>query len=96
MADPHDRCQSGTFGAKLQGPLLKYLHEDDRDFLIESEEPAEHEFATETPMKPRHAPRCMMTAAIYEILTQAYTYVNSMAYRNASGDAVLPSSSMVS
>ena len=28
-----------------------------------------------------------MTAALYEMLAQAYTYVNSIAYRNASGEA---------
>ena len=28
-----------------------------------------------------------MTAALYELLAQAYTYVNSVAYRNASGEA---------
>ena len=28
-----------------------------------------------------------MTAALYEMLCQAYTYVNSAAYRAASGDA---------
>ena len=28
-----------------------------------------------------------MTAALYEMLCQAYTYVNSPAYRNASGEA---------
>ncbi len=87
MADPADRCRSGTYASTLQGPFMKFVHEDDRDFLLEDREPAEHEFASDTPLKPRHAPRCMMTAAIYELLTQAYGYVNSMAYRSASGDA---------
>jgi len=87
MADPADRCRTGTYAATLQGPFLRYVHEDDRDFLLESEEPAEHEFASDTPLKPRHAPRCMMTAAMYELLAQAYSYVNSTPYRNASGEA---------
>jgi len=87
MADPGDRLGSGVYAATLQGPFLRFVHEDDRDFLLEDSEPAEHEYATDTPMKPRHAPRCMMTAAIYELLSQAYSYINSMAYRNASGDA---------
>ncbi len=87
MADPADRCKTGTYASTLKGPLLRFLHEDDRDFLLQDQQPAEHEFASDTPLKPRHAPRCMMTAAIYELLTQAYTYVNSVAYRNASGDA---------
>jgi len=87
MADPADRSGGGTYAATLKGPLLRFIHEDDRDFLLERDEPLEHEYATDTPLKPRHAPRSMMTAAIYEMLCQAYSYVNSLAYRNASGDA---------
>jgi len=86
MADPHDRCQSGVYAATLQGPLLKFIHEDDRDFLLAERPPRENEFASETPLKPRHAPRSMMVAALYELLCQAYMYVNSDAYRAASGD----------
>jgi len=87
MADPADRCRSGVYAATLQGPYLRFVHEDDRDFIIQEAEPKDDEFATETPLKPRHAPRCMMTSALYELLSQAYTYVNSAPYRNASGDA---------
>ena len=87
MADPADRCGTGTYASTLKGPLLRFIHEDDRDFLLAEDEPAEREFANDTPLKPRHAPRSMMTAAIYELLTQAYSYVNSAAYRSASGDA---------
>jgi len=87
MADPADRCRSGVYASTLKGSFLRFVHEDDRDFLIGEREPKEHEFASETPLKPRHAPRSLMTAALYEMLCQAYTYVNSMAYRNASGDA---------
>lgn len=87
MADPHDRCGTGTFAAKLQGPLLKFLHEDDRDFLLdEDKESTEESFAPEVPIKPRHAPRTMMVTALYEMLCQAYSYVNSLAYRTATGD----------
>ena len=43
--------------------------------------------AAETPVKPRHAPRARMTAALYELLCQADSFVNSPAYRNKSGDA---------
>ena len=34
MADPHDRLQTGQFGGKLQGSLLRYLPEDDNDALL--------------------------------------------------------------
>ena len=39
--------------------------------------PRRASIAAEAPLKPRHAPRAMMTAALYEMLCQAYTYVNS-------------------
>ena len=87
MADPADRCQSGAYAAVLKGPFLRWVHEDDSDFLLEEGEPQENQYASETPLKPRHAPRVLMTAALYEMLCQAYTYVNSIAYRNASGDS---------
>jgi hypothetical protein len=87
MADPADRCGSGTYAATLKGPYLHYVHEDDRDFLLDEEGPKERDFATEAPHKPRHAPRAMMTAALYELVCQSYSYVNSLAYRTASGDA---------
>ena len=87
MADPADRCRTGTYAATLRGPFLRFIHEDDRDFLLEHDEPKESEFAAEAPLKPRHAPRTMMTAALYEMLCQAYSYVNSPAYRNKSGES---------
>jgi len=87
MADPGDRCATGAYAAPLRGPYLRFVHEDDRDFLLTGRKPRESEYATPAPHKPRHAPRCMMTAALYEMLTQAYMYVNSHAYRSASGDS---------
>ena len=87
MADPSDRCRTGVYSSPLKGPFLKYTHEDDRDFLLEENEPQESDYATEAPLKPRHAPRVLMTAALHELLCQAYTYVNSPAYRNSSGEA---------
>jgi len=90
MADPYDRCQSGVYAATLQGPLLRFIHEDDRDFLLQERAPRDNEFATETPLKPRHAPRSMMVAALYELLCQAYMFVNSDAYRASSGDKGRP------
>ncbi|MCA9268366.1 MAG: virulence factor SrfB [Planctomycetales bacterium] len=86
MADPHDRLGTGTFSGKLQGSLLRFLHEDDRDFLLEKADPPEELFASEVPVKPRHAPRSLMVTAIYELLCQAYMYVNSAAYRSRTTD----------
>ena len=90
MADPADRLQTGAHAATLQGPYLRFLHEDDRDFLLADGPPQEGDFASEKPVKPRHAPRALMTAALYELLCQAYAYVNSAAYRNASGEVGRP------
>jgi len=90
MADPADRCQTGVYGATLKGPYLRFVHEDDRDFLLADAVPKDRDFAADAPHKPRHAPRALMTAALYELLCQAYTYVNSMPYRTASGDAGRP------
>jgi len=87
MADPHDRDGTSEFAAKLHGPLLKFIHEDDRDFLIEKDDPPEDAFAQLVPTKPVHAPRCMMTVAIYEMLCQAYEYVNSYGYRKSTDDS---------
>lgn len=87
MADPADRCRTGAYAAPLRGPYLRFVHEDDRDFLLEDRKLRDSEFATEAPHKPRHAPRAMMTAALYEMLCQAYAYVNSLGYRSASGDS---------
>jgi hypothetical protein len=87
MADPHDRDGSSEFAAKLKGPLLKFIHEDDRDFLLDRDDPPEEAFAQMVPTKPTHAPRCLMTTAIYELLCQAYSYVNSLGYRSRTEDS---------
>ena len=34
MADPADRCGTGTYASPLRGPYLRFVHEDDRDFLL--------------------------------------------------------------
>jgi hypothetical protein len=87
MADPADRSKSGVYASPLCGPYLRFVHEDDRDFLLDEEAPQLRDFASDAPHKPRHAPRAMMTAALYELLCQAYTSINSSSYRHASGEA---------
>jgi len=87
MADPHDRDSTSEFAAKLHGPLLKFIHEDDRDFLIEKDDPPEEAYAQMVPTKPVHPPRAMMTTAIYELLCQGYGYVNSLGYRKNTDDS---------
>lgn len=87
MADPSDRCKTGSYASTLRGPFLKFIHEDDRDFLLGEGAVREEQFASDLPIKPRHAPRTLMTAAIYEMLCQAYTFVNSHGYRSKAGEA---------
>ncbi len=94
MADPDDRLETHRYAATLQGPLLRYLEEEDPDELdlppLESDEIGDEELAREIPYKPHHAPRCLMVAALYEMIAQAYTYVNSVAYRSMVGREYQP------
>ncbi|MFM9966151.1 MAG: virulence factor SrfB [Planctomycetaceae bacterium] len=90
MADPDDRCGTRNYVSLLQGPLIRHLAENDPDDMVLPDPAAaqisEEEVARETPSKPRHAPRAMMVAALYELLVQAYAYVNSSTYRTLMGD----------
>lgn len=90
MADPHNRLGTGRYSARLQGKLLRYLPEDDNDDLLTKNQPGEDNRAEEAPIRPRHAPRTLMVAALYELLCQAYTSINSTAYRLAAGDEARP------
>lgn len=79
MADPFDRYHSPQHATLLKGPLLRFLPEDDSaDVPVPNFE--------EVPAKPRHAPRVLMTAALYEMLCQAYAYANSHSYRRMAGE----------
>jgi len=80
MADPFGRYDSKHHTAPLKGPLLRFFGEEDSD----DDSAPGHE---ESPLKPRHAPRITMTGALYEMLCQAYAYVNSPAYRHITGDS---------
>ena len=95
MADPTNRDEG--YASKLNGPLFRYLTEDDADELrlppkangsipelITAEEP-------DPPLPtPRHSPRVMMVAALYEVLVQAYAHINSESYRNQTEDRTVP------
>jgi hypothetical protein len=78
MADPFDRYDPEHHTAPLRGPFLRFSPEED-----DLDEPQPN--FEEAPSRPRHAPRALMTAALYEILCQAYTSVNSIGYRSATG-----------
>lgn len=86
MADPFERHSSGDRNnghrhvSKLSGPLLRFIAPDDEA------ESASQGFE-ESPHAPRHAPRVMMQAALYELLCQAFTFVNSPVYQQMTGDA---------
>ncbi|HEV7283117.1 MAG TPA: virulence factor SrfB [Pirellulaceae bacterium] len=78
MHDPYQR-ESSNYGSALRGPLLRYLPESDDTDDVEPRHP-------EALPKPRHAPRTLMTAALYELLCQANAFVNSAPYRAKAGD----------
>jgi hypothetical protein len=94
MADPADRCGSGEFASKLQGPFLSYLHEADPDELQlpdrDGDEAVEQDITLQVPVMPTHAPRSLMVGAIYELLCQASSYINSAGYRDTVGEKDRP------
>jgi hypothetical protein len=79
MADPTGRYDADRHAATLRGPMLRYISEDDA-----GDEP-EPDF-DDSPLKPHHAPRVLMMGSLYEILAQAYGYVNSTTYRRTVGE----------
>ena len=87
LADPSDRCGTQEYAATLRGPLFRYLDETDSDELKlpakDEEIIPEEELSRESPYQPRHVPRLLMVAALYELLCQAYTCLNSLGYRQS-------------
>lgn len=83
MADPCGRLgPHSSHVARLQGRLLRYLFEDDRDTLVDPNAVLdETNLASADPPFPRHPPRVLMVAALYELLCQAYTHINGLTYR---------------
>lgn len=79
MADPHGRFDNARHAATLRGPMLRYISQDDQ---VDQPGP-DHD---ESPNKPTHAPRVLMMGALYEILAQAYGYINSPTYRRTAGE----------
>ncbi|MBI5760752.1 MAG: virulence factor SrfB [Planctomycetales bacterium] len=94
MADPTDRAGTRNYSSILHGPFFRFLAEHDPDELElppdDSDEIGDHDIARESPMRPQHAPRSLMVAALYEILCQAYAYVNSVGYREMAGETGRP------
>ncbi|MBU6174493.1 MAG: virulence factor SrfB, partial [Planctomycetes bacterium] len=78
MADPAGRFDEKRHSATLRGPMLRYVSESG------DEEPVEPIY-DDFPHRPCYSPRTVMMGALYEILTQAYSYVNSPSYRLAAG-----------
>jgi hypothetical protein len=86
MADPYDRYnRDRTHVAQLQGPLLRYFDQLDPDDVINPSWDGKGAYVEAPPM-PRYAPRILMTAALYELISQAYSAVNSITYRRSMGD----------
>lgn len=62
----------------VSGRILKYLVDDAHGLGLREDGPS-------TPPDPRYAPRTMMLFAMVELLTQAYSQVNSPSYRQFQG-----------
>lgn len=94
LADPSDRCGTQEYAATLRGPLFRYLDETDADQLTlpnpEDEIIPEEDLARERPYQPRHSPRILMVAALYELICQTYTYLNSLGYRQSTPEPDRP------
>lgn len=92
MAVPHDVRDERKYADELRGPLLEYFDAQDSDIL------AGDDFRKHVPdgriggSMPDGAlpPRCLMTAALYEILCQAQQFANSEEYRRRTGDGGRP------
>jgi len=79
MADPFGRYDNERHAAPLQGPMLRYISKDDK-----ADRPGpDYEV---NPSRPNHAPRVLMMGALYEILAQSYSYMNSPTYRRTAGE----------
>ena len=96
MADPTARAIPAAgaapraYSAPLQGPFFRFVQKSDPDQLllpaIDADEIPDADLPGEHPLSPQHPPRMMMVAALYEILCQAYGYLNTLAYRELAGD----------
>ncbi len=94
MADPTDRDGNQTYSAMLHGPFFRFVGDNDPDEVKlpqgKPDEVSEAEIPREHPGRPQHPPRVLMVAALYEILCQAYGYLNSFAYRESAGEMGRP------
>ena len=69
MADPDRPLQDrAPTPSPLKGPFLKYIHEDDRDFLLQEDEPQGERVRRRGPAEAAPRARVLMTAALYELL----------------------------
>jgi hypothetical protein len=67
----------------VSGRLLKHLPDHGDGLTLREDGPT-------TPADPRYAPRAMMMLALVEVLQQAYSQINSVAYRSFQGREGLP------
>jgi hypothetical protein len=79
MADPYGKFDNERHATTLKGPFLKYFPESDEPDVPEPK------YDT-SPVKPKYAPRLLMCGALYEMLAQAYSYINSSTYRRIAGE----------
>jgi len=81
MFDP-ERRHDGDYVPRLQGPLLRFFQENDKESAKNLGQ--DHK---QSPAKPQYPPRSLMVAAIYELLCQAYSFIHTVRYQKDTGDA---------
>jgi hypothetical protein len=91
MAEPYDVRPSGSrlYYQPLSGDLLSYIDANDDDAILKAASAAAFT-RYPTPPLTQHVPRSFMVAALYEILAQAYAYVNSDTYLDNAGSRDRP------
>lgn len=67
----------------VSGRILKHIAEESGGLALREDGPA-------TPADPRYAPRTMMLFAMVELLSQAFSQVNSVTYRRFQGKETSP------
>lgn len=88
-AMPYDNRPERLYYGQLSGRLLSLLNADDNDRILDAADAAT--FAREPVQSlATHVPRSLMVAALYELLAQVYTHVNSIPYRTKTGERNRP------
>jgi hypothetical protein len=88
-AMPYDNRPERLYYGQLSGRLLSFLNADDSDRILGVADKAAFEREPVQALAT-HVPRSLMVVALYELLAQVYSHVNSIPYRTKTGERNLP------